>query len=274
MSNQEILKTLPGTVFSNIAELYLRRVEYMGDEYIKQADEILGGGDSILFVSDHPDTLSTTWTSNIVTKLANRKRTGVLLGHSFSPEKKKPIGYVIREIIAHHHAEPLFVKTPKYEQDEEERTAYNQAAIGSGNEILTSPSGVLFLYPQGTRNTTMQEARSGLSNFAARAGYVVPVTTVIGEDHPRVVIHPPMSGSRGIDWCKKQFGDEEGSRVFSDLVMTIIATAQPDTEKRGAYLEMSKELDQYIQSQRMEASLDERTSNILTAFIAWQNGEF
>ncbi len=282
MSNQESraphqnrLDRFSGSVFAGLAEMYLHKVHYDGLDNVHYADQMLKNGNSALFVSDHPSTLSTMWTSNVVTMLSNRQATGILLKDAFAPESKKQIGYVIRQIIAHHNAEPLFVKTERYESDEDARAQYNQAAINRGNEILGTEGGCLFLFAQGTRDKKMLQAKSGLANFAALAGFVVPMTTITESKHPTVVVHPPIPGKAGTKWCVENFGEETGPRVFSDLVMSIVATAQPNIEKKGVYIEASKALEVYMQTHEVDGvSTDERTQRVLSAYIAWEQNKF
>jgi hypothetical protein len=273
-SIRNVSSRLPGEVLAGMAGVYLRHVNYEGLENIRQIEEILKSRKSVLLVSDHPTTLTTMWTANVVTMLDNRKETGILVKDDNSPENNTAMGYVIRQIVAHHRAEPLFVKTK--EPNEVIRKEYNQKAIDRGNEILGSPSGVLLLYAQGTRDKNMIQAKSGLANFGALAGSVVPMTTINDNGQSEVVIHPPIPGKTGIAWCVKNFGTEDGPKVFSNLVMGIIATAQPNVEKKGVYEEVGRGLENYIGTRKLDGNItyDEPVRRVLSAFVAWEKNEF
>lgn len=277
LQHQPLLDRFAGNIFAGAAEAYLQHVHYIGRENIDQTDEILKNGSSVLLVSNHPSTLSTMWGSNPMTWLSNRRASGIILKYAFSPENKKNLtGDIVRLIVTHHHVEPLFAKTKKYFPDDEERRKYNEKAKNRGNQILNSQGGALFLFAEGTRteDEKMEEAESGLIKYSALAGYVLPITTITDGEQPTVVIHPPIPGKAGIAWCESQFGSD-GPKVFSDLVMTIIATAQPNPEKKGVYKAASEVLENYMKTHKLDNNIsDKRAQRVLSAFLAHEQNRF
>jgi hypothetical protein len=278
LQHQPLLDRFAGNIFAGAAEVYLQHIRYIGRENIDQTDEILKSGSSVLLVSNHPKTLPTMWASNPMTLLYNRRASGIILKYAFSPENKKNlIGDIVRLILTHHHIEPLFVKTKKYFPDDEERREYNEEAKNRGNEILNSQRGVLFLFAEGTRTEEekMGHAESGLTKYSALAGYVLPITTITDGEHPTVIIHPLIPGKAGVTWCEKEFGQEDGAKVFSNLIMTIIATAQPNLEKKGVYKETSQVMEDFITGKLNFDDIPEgHIKQVLSVFKAYKNNEF
>lgn len=102
-------------------------------------------------------------------------------------------------------------------------------------------------------------------------------TTVIENGaKPKMVIHEPIPGKTGIRRCIKEFEKEASGQTYSDLVMSIIATGQPDIVKRGFYREQAGQLESYMRdpTELIPRFEDERTQKMMTAYIIWRAGGF
>ncbi len=226
---------LTGKVTVPLADIIVRaRVAFEGYSHLPAIEQQLQSG-SVLIVSDHPSTLSTIFPVKIIHKLQGKKQVGLLMNKRFQTGEMKAIGYVALQMIEQLGYKPFFVHTKKYQPDENERRELNKDPIEQFQNLLREPGSVGIIYASGTRQTDMGEAEKGIRGFARVSDMVVPVSTVIQRGHkPQVIVHEPILGKRGIEWCTREF-NELGGEAFSDLVMTIIASGQPDEEKRGFY---------------------------------------
>jgi len=259
-----------------LSERLLERVLYQGAENIKAINERLGQGGSVLLVSDHPGTLETIYTAGLVPQLTNRKRTGVIVKEAFVNGEMGIIGKTAINILEKHNAEPIAVKTPKYEDNEDVRHDFNMLPVRKCIEILKTDGGLLLTFASGTRSKTMIEAEEGLNFFSPFASMVVPLTTVTEKGRrPTIMVHEPIPGKTGVKWCIGQFGKELGRQVFNDLIMTIIATGQPNEKIRGFYQEFCRQLeDSQINGGLQNESENPRIQKVIMAYKAWRNGEF
>lgn len=262
-----------------LTDMIFRRVVYMGQENIKRTNERLAEGNSVMLVSDHPGTMETIYTAGLIPRYFNsRKESGMLVKDAFVTDGMGFVGRVAIDILDRRMVEPLGVKTPKYEPDKKTRTGYNFRSVKRCLEILDKPGGLLLIFASGTRSSIMFEAEKGLGRFSAKADWVVPITTITGsKGRPRIVVHEPLSGIMGVEWCTQQFGDKKvGRQVFSDLVMSIVAIGQPDKEKRGVYKEQANQLEIYKKNptERISQFADPRLRRTVEAYIAWKSGRF
>jgi len=271
-----------GVVGVIITNRRLRKVIYDGQENILKINENLGKGHSVLLVADHfgdDETRNdeTLFSAGFMLRLNNRKTSGIFIRKEIVSGEMGLRGRTIAAILARHKIEPLVVVTPKYESDASTRTNYNVPPVQRSIKILGKPNGLVMDYSSGTRNPVMFEAEDGLPFISAFADWVVPMTTVIENDaKPKIVIHKPIPGKTGVRRCMKEFEREAGRQTYSDLVMNIIATGQPDSVKRGFYREQAGQLENYMRdptgfTPRFE---DERTQKMMTAYIIWRAGGF
>lgn len=260
----------------------LRKVVYSGQENILKINKDLGNGDSVLLVADHfgddeTGNDETLFSAGFVPRLSNRKTSGIFIRKEIVSGEMGLRGRIIVAILARHKVEPLVVKTPKYEPDDNTRAEYNPPSTRRSTKILGKPGGLVLIYASGTRNPTMLEAENGSTFLPAFADWVVPMTTVVETGaKPKIVIHEPIPGKTGIRRCIKEFKREASGQVYSDLVMSIIAVGQPDIIKRGFYTEQAGQLESYMRdptglTPRFE---DERTQKMMTAYIIWRAGGF
>jgi hypothetical protein len=275
--NNRLDQTL-GEIGVRITNKIFNGVDYVGQEYIRIINERLGKGDSVLLVSDHPGFWQTIYTAGLVPQyLSNRGETGVLLKDAFVSGKMGLIGRMAIDILRRHAVEPLDVKTPKYEHNDKERTDYNLRSVWRCREILGEPRGLMMTFASGTRSRNMREAEDGLGYFSSRADLVIPLTTITSFGvRPKIVVHEPIPGKPGVEWCKGKFGIKASGLVFSDLVMNMIAVEQPKIRKRGFYREQAEYLERYMRNPTgiIPQTENLRVRRMIETYIAWRNGEF
>lgn len=269
-----------GVVGVAITNRRLRQVVYSGQENILKINKDLGNGGSVLLVADHfgnDETRNneTLFSAGFMLRLRNRKISAIFM-REFQPNEMRR-GRILLATLARHKVEPLMVKTPKYEPDDNTRAEYNPPSTRRSTKILGKPGGLVLIYASGTRNPTMLEAENGSTFLPAFADWVVPMTTVIENGaKPKMVIHEPIPGKTGIRRCIKEFEKEASGQTYSDLVMSIIATGQPDIIKRGFYREQAGQLERYMRdpTELIPRFEDERTQRMMRAYIIWRAGGF
>jgi len=208
--------------------------------------------------------------------LESAQKRAIVMTQAFESGQMGNGGRIVLRIVDHYGAEPIFVMTKKYVPDSEVRRRYNEEQKKIIKAFLRTPATALLMYPEGTRQLEMGEARKGFSEFASDVSAVVPLTTVVENgQRPQIIIHEPIPGEEGIARCTEFFGEELGRQVYSDLVMTIIASAQPNVGKRGVYKQICNDLEEYLHPSRNQPqSLDLRSQRIIEAFTAWKSGAF
>lgn len=248
----------------------ITHVTYEGEGNITGVNEALSRGESALLVADHPGTLETIDSTGVITKLTSRQSAGVLVKVEHTSGK---IGFssIVLEALAQHNITPIPIKTPKYHKQDTDATNFNARSTILCRRMLRGQASALLTYASGTRSRKMLEAEPGMGYLSQFADVIVPLTTIHVNGQPKVIIHEPIPGKTGTAWCTAQF-QEEGIQAFSDLVMTIIASGQPNKKKRGFYQPYCEAIVNYywygITTQ------DPRVQNMLQAYIALTEGVF
>lgn len=164
----------------------LRQVIYEGSENILKINESLKWG-SVLLVADHfgndnTENRETLYSAGFALRLRNRKISAIFM-REFQPNEMRR-GRILLATLARHKVEPLMVKTPKYEPDDNTRAEYNPPSTRRGTKILGKPGGLVLIYASGTRNPTMLEAENGSTFLPAFADWVVPMRLPLSKMEP------------------------------------------------------------------------------------------
>jgi len=269
---QSKLKNFFNETGFHFIERRIAQITYRGEENIVKGNETLLKGGSVLLVADHPGTLATIDAASVMLLFPNRKHTAAMVKEELTSGE---LGFssVVVETFSRYQVEPLAVRTPKYHEDNTATKNFNAVSARRGMTILYKiPGSALLTFASGTRSHQMREAEPGLGGLSPFSDTVLPLTTINERGKPIVIIHEPIPGKPGVSWCVKNLGKEQGRQAFSDLVMTIIASGQPDKKKQGFYEVYCEALEKFLWSGTMPE--DPRLQNMLKAYEAWDQGAF
>jgi|GEM_PF-5775654 len=240
--------------YAKIAE-GLIRPEYLENSQrnIRRANEFLGQGGSLLVISNHRRAVEHQQCMTDLLQRLNRKgETGLVLSVIFEKmETMSAMGKLVPPVLEQWGIEPIFVwregvDDPKYRQS-------NGLPLKRMMKILSSPGGVVALYPSGVTGNVLGEAKETLGGIAARADGVLITTTAEGErkNRPRVMVDKILRTKEAFCGLRKGEDKRVAEQLLGNYIMTKMALGL-EPKERGFYFEAAKEVEEKVPNERWE----------------------